>query len=276
MMFEKILFSLVAVTGLVILFYRLMLPKVAQQPQAPWPLDWSRSFFPVLLFVFALRGFVVEPFKIPSGSMLPTLEIGDFILVNKYTYGIRLPLLYTKVIDINEPQRGDIVVFRYPKDNRTSYIKRLIGLPGDRVTIKGRGVFINGELVHTLPEPAYTPDQSFAHEQQAQFLPRGDDFAKFSTLYSAPRFSARLNQSLTVPAGHYFMMGDNRDNSSDSRSWGPVPERNIVGKAFYIWMHYDPRDQGGFDFSRVGTPIQAEIVQSKGANASSGAVSAPE
>lgn len=260
MYFEKILFSLVVVTGVVILLYRWKRPQAFKQEPQPWALDWSRSFFPVLLFVFLLRGFIAEPFRIPSGSMLPTLEIGDFILVNKFTYGIRLPILHTKVLDINEPQRGDIVVFRYPVDNKTSYIKRLIGLPGDRIDVVGRRVFVNNELIQSEALENYTPSQSRAHEQLSNFIERGDEYAKFSTIYSLPEMMSLRRQSFVVPEGQYFMMGDNRDNSSDSRKWGTVPEENIVGRAFYVWMHYEPGPNGGFDLSRIGTPIQAELT----------------
>lgn len=203
--------------------------SVAREPLL---VEYSRSFFPVLFLVFVLRSFLVEPFQIPSSSMVPTLQVGDYILVNKFTYGIRLPVIRTKVFDLNEPQRGDVMVFFPPHMNDTYYIKRVIGLPGDRIRYIDKVLYVNGEqvaqdLVARLPSER--PRYRLAMEQlgdaehlvQTDMLRRKDDF------------------SVTVKPGHYFMMGDNRDNSSDSRVWGEVPERDIVGKAFAIWMHWE-------------------------------------
>jgi signal peptidase I len=194
--------------------------------------EYSRSFFPVLFIVFVLRSFLVEPFQIPSSSMVPTLLVGDYILVNKFTYGIRLPVVRTKVFEMNEPRRGDVMVFFPPHLNDTYFIKRVVGLPGDRIRYIDKKLYINGEevsqeLLAQLPpsRPRYRLKAEqlgeSPHEVQNDMLRRNDDF------------------SLTVKPGHYFMMGDNRDNSSDSRVWGQVPERDIVGKAFAIWMHWD-------------------------------------
>ncbi len=206
--------------------------------------------------------------------MLPTLQIGDFILVNKFTYGLRLPIVYTQVLEINEPERGDIVVFRYPVDNQTSYIKRLVGLPGDQVDVIGRSLFVNGEQVSTEEAGEYTPVADSVHEQKVQYLPRQEGFAKFSPIFSQRSVFNLQRRSFTVPEGHYFMMGDNRDNSADSRVWGTVPEQNIIGKAFFVWMHYDGRaNGGGFNWSRLGTRISAEIV-SADQGSEPGAVSA--
>ena len=211
----------------------------------PAPVEYARSFLPVLAIVLVLRSFLVEPFQIPSSSMVPTLLVGDYILVNKFTYGIRLPVLNTKVLDVGSPERGDVMVF-FPPGNDKYFIKRVIGLPGDRIEYRQKVLFVNGseveqELIAQLPPLAPTYQileenlAGVSHVVRKEMLRRfPDDF------------------SITVEPGHYFMMGDNRDNSSDSRVWGQVPERNIVGKAFAIWMHW-----GSFfslpDFSRVGS-----------------------
>jgi len=207
----------------------------ATSPQSvpePVVVEYAKSFFPVLALVLVLRSFLVEPFQIPSGSMLPTLEIGDFILVNKYHYGIRLPVINTKLIAINEPQRGDVVVFKYPNNPRINYIKRLVGLPGDHIRYDNKTLLINGQampqsLVAQLPPLA--PQRELLVEQLA-----GVDHEIYKDL-TRPR----PGQEWVVPEGHYFMMGDNRDNSNDSRFWGFVPDELIVGKAFAIWMHWE-------------------------------------
>ncbi|BBB27369.1 signal peptidase I [Amphritea japonica] len=195
------------------------------------PVDLCRSLFPVLLVVLVLRSFVVEPFQIPSGSMKPTLEVGDFILVNKWHYGFRLPVLGTKVIPMNDPQRGDVVVFKYPKDPRVNYIKRVVGLPGDRVGYQNKTIFINGKpQTQTLLAqlPPQKPQLLLTEEQL------GDVSHQLYRDVSPPRIDAEW----VVPEGHYFVMGDNRDNSNDSRFWGYVPDELLVGKAFAVWMHW--------------------------------------
>ena len=210
----------------------------------PWPVEYARSFFPVLLIVLVLRSFLLEPFQIPSSSMVPTLEVGDYILVNKYAYGIRLPVLGTKVIDVGEPQRGDVMVFFPPHDSRY-FIKRVIGLPGDRISYVGKRLIINGE-------PA-------SQQLLARLPPVNPHYQLVEENLGGVRHQLRTNLmrtrsgeiSMTVAPGHYFMMGDNRDNSSDSRVWGQVPEKNVVGKAFAIWMHW-PEFFSIPDFSRVG------------------------
>ena len=196
----------------------------------PVVVDYAKSFFPVLFLVLVLRSFLIEPFQIPSSSMVPTLEVGDFILVNKYAYGIRLPVLGTKVIDVAEPKRGDVMVFFPPHDSRY-FIKRVIGLPGDEIHYVNKVLTINGqemkqELTALLPPSRPThelieEDLGTVKHQLRKSISRSDDFTQI------------------VKEGHYFMMGDNRDNSSDSRVWGQVPEANIVGKAFAIWMHWE-------------------------------------
>jgi signal peptidase I len=198
----------------------------------PVVVEYAKSFFPVLFVVFVLRSFLVEPFQIPSSSMVPTLQVGDYILVNKFTYGIRLPVLRTKVLDLNQPKRGDVMVFFPPHMNDTYYIKRVIGLPGDKIRYANKKLSVNGEevpqrMLARLPpaQPRYELSEEsmggMEHQIQTDLLRQNDNF------------------TLTVREGHYFMMGDNRDNSSDSRVWGQVPERDIVGKAFAIWMHWE-------------------------------------
>ncbi|SHF63476.1 signal peptidase I Serine peptidase. MEROPS family S26A [Modicisalibacter ilicicola DSM 19980] len=199
----------------------------------PWPVDYSRSFFPVLLVVLLLRSFLVEPFQIPSGSMRPTLEIGDFILVNKYTYGLRLPVTHTEIVDFGEPERGDVMVFRFPEEPTINFIKRVIGLPGDRIRYEGKQLYVNGEPVPkqlTDASPAEAPGEQRFQERLAQ---------RVHAVYNNPRDPGPQVREVVVPAGHYFVMGDNRDHSNDSRYWGFVPEENIVGKAFAVWMHWD-------------------------------------
>ncbi len=198
----------------------------------PTLVEYSRSFFPVLFVVFVLRSFLVEPFQIPSSSMVPTLEVGDYILVNKFTYGIRLPVVRTKVFDINEPRRGDVMVFFPPHMNDTYYIKRVIGLPGDSISYRNKRLFVNGDPV-AIESLAVVPQ---GHARMAVTL---ETLGNEPHLMQDDQMRPGRDFTLTVDPGHYFMMGDNRDNSSDSRVWGQVPERDIVGKAFAIWMHWD-------------------------------------
>lgn len=210
----------------------------------PVLVEYSKSFFPVLFVVFVLRSFIVEPFQIPSSSMVPTLEVGDYILVNKFTYGLRLPVLRTEVVDMNEPERGDVMVFFPPHMNKTYYIKRVIGLPGDTVTQRNRRLYVNGELVPTEPLAVIPEGRARYQVSHAAF---GEEGHLLQEDISRP---AR-DFSVVVRPGHYFMMGDNRDNSSDSRVWGQVSEKDIVGKAFAVWMHWDSLFSIP-SFSRVG------------------------
>lgn len=237
--------------------------KTAPSPdeilRQPWWLEYTAGLFPVILLVFLLRSFIVEPFKIPSGSMIPTLLVGDFILVNKFTYGIRLPVIDKKIIDINRPKRGDVMVFRYPKDPSLDYIKRVVGLPGDTVVYQNKRLTINGQPLVYQQFPDYLHEDALAYSQQFseklgtkthQILnDPGHDMTVTSTESFPYQNHCQYTTggiSCTIPSGHYFVMGDNRDNSADSRVWGFVPEENIVGQAFFIWMNLR-------DLSRIGT-----------------------
>ncbi|WP_250483872.1 signal peptidase I [Caballeronia sp. GaOx3] len=217
----------------------------------PWWLEYTASFFPVILAVFVVRSFIIEPFKIPSGSMVPTLLVGDFILVNKYEYGLRMPITNTKMTNGGPLKRGDVVVFRYPKDESVDYIKRVIGLPGDTVAYEDKKLTINGKPVPETPLPDYFDDERIGYAKQFEedldgrknailnnpqvppFVVGADDFPfRDNCNYNAQGVTCK------VPPGNYFMMGDNRDNSADSRYWGFVPDKNIVGRAFFIWMNF--------------------------------------
>ncbi len=207
------------------------------EPRTPRVVEYARSFFPVFLVVLVLRSFVAEPFRIPSGSMMPTLLVGDFILVNKFSYGIRLPVIDRKIIDIGEPQRGDVVVFRYPLDPATPFIKRVIGLPGDRISYYNKTVYVNGIPAEQQPIGIYVGSGSGASMTGAERR-REDLLGVEHDILIEPGASS-VEGSMVVPEGHYFMMGDNRDNSRDSRYWGTVPEELLIGKAFVIWMSWD-------------------------------------
>jgi signal peptidase I len=227
--------------------------EVAAVLKEPTWIEYCKSFFPVILAVLLLRSFLVEPFRIPSGSMMPTLLVGDFILVNKYDYGIRLPVLNTKIIDIGEPKRGDVVVFRYPKDPSVDYIKRVVGLPGDRIGYYNKILHINGKPVAQVPAGVFVGkgsgvSMSGAGERQEQL---GDVQHQILVMPRTPG----LEGEYVVPKNEYFVMGDNRDNSNDSRYWGTVPEQNLVGKAFRIWMNWDSAN-GGIEWDRIGKKIQ--------------------
>jgi len=258
--FALILFILLLVSGGIWLVDAFILrPRRAPGGKDPWWVEYGSSFFPVILVVFVLRSFVAEPFKIPSGSMIPTLLVGDFILVNKYAYGIRLPVIDKKIINVGEPQRGDVMVFRYPEDPSLDYIKRVVGVPGDTVAYQDKKLTINGQPVEMSRADDYLhPERLFYSQQFVEKLGpvehrilNDSDAPAFIT--SASQFPMRENCLYNnsgvickVPPGQYFMMGDNRDNSRDSRYWGFVPEQNIVGKAFFIWFNFN-------DLKRVGS-----------------------
>lgn len=254
------LVSATLVCGFIILVYWVLgrfLPKKPNKDTDPFLLEYAKSFFPILLFVVVLRSFIVEPFRIPSGSMIPTLEIGDFILVKKYAYGIRLPVTHTKVIETSAPERGDVVVFRFPPKPKINYIKRLIGLPGDKIKwTKDKKLYLNGKLVQSKPiEPYETLNRAgntISVKQINEILP---EKKQYKTIHF-PGYSP-LAGEWVVPEGHYFMMGDNRDNSSDGRVWGFVPEENLVGKASMVWLHWNWQENGdGFQSQRIGTAVQ--------------------
>lgn len=225
----------------------------------PWWLDWTAGLFPVIVTVFLLRSFIVEPFKIPSGSMVPTLLVGDLILVNKFTYGVRLPVINTKVTDGNKPQRGDVMVFHYPPKPSVDYIKRVVGVPGDEIAYINKRLTINGQPQEISVMPEFLDEESMRYYKQFEENLNGkkhrilNDDRRPAFVDGADNFKGRegCNYSIEgvrckVPDGQYFMMGDNRDNSLDSRYWGFVPEENIVGKAFFVWMNFG-------NFKRIGS-----------------------
>ena len=229
----------------------------------PWWLDWTAGLFPVIVVVFILRSFLFEPFKIPSGSMIPTLLINDLILVNKFHYGVRLPVIYTKILDNNSPERGDVMVFRYPPKPSLDYIKRVVGVPGDEVAYLNKQLTVNGKPLVKKALPEFFDEDSLSYAKQFEESTADgqrkyrilNDDARPSFIQAADDFAFRQNCRYSsegvvckVPEGHYFMMGDNRDNSLDSRYWGFVPEKNIVGKAFFVWMNFGNLKRiGGFD-----------------------------
>jgi len=275
MNFALILFLLTLITGVLWFVDRFHFRK-RRAPDAPEPawVEYAASFFPVLLVVFLLRSFVAEPFKIPSSSMRPTLEVGDFILVNKFTYGLRLPILEQKVVPLADPQRGDVVVFRYPVNPSQDFIKRVVGVGGDVVKYEDKKLTVNGK---PLPQ---TKDGTYSYLENLRFetLDKFDETAhpaagdKTYTIGENPQAAPVYPQNVRpfpnrdncdyndrgftckVPAGHYFMMGDNRDNSDDSRYWGFVPDDHIRGKAFFIWFNWD--DISSLAFKRVGSGIR--------------------
>ncbi len=217
----------------------------------PWWLDWTAGLFPVILIVFLLRSFLFEPFKIPSGSMVPTLLVGDLILVNKFHYGVRLPVINKKIIATHDPQRGDVMVFRYPVDPRVDYIKRVVGIPGDEITYANQKLFVNGQPVEEKSLGEYYNEDRLRYapmfseklgevEHKILVDPKLPSYygnmPKTFPMHENCRYTAE-GMTCKVPPGHYFMMGDNRDDSQDSRFWGFVPDENIVGKAFFVWMN---------------------------------------
>ena len=260
MNFALILFILLVVSAVLWLadHYYFRKRRVPDAKEPIW-VEYGASFFPVILIVFLLRSFLVEPFKIPSGSMLPTLLVGDFIAVNKYTYGIRLPVINKKIIEMNDPRRGDVVVFRYPPDPSLDYIKRVVGIPGDRVAYINKRLTINGKPVEIERSGEYFDAERLFYtprfeeklgDTQHMLLIEDDAPAYVPHVMQHPMRDKCLYNSegfvCEVPVGHYFVMGDNRDNSQDSRVWGFVPDANLVGKAFYIWFNFS-------DLKRIGS-----------------------
>lgn len=238
--FELILFYATLITGVVGLIDILFFARARKQSGRSMPIisEYARSFFPVLLIVFVLRSFFFEPFRIPTGSLEPTLLMGDFILVNKYDYGIRLPIIRKKIMGEGAPQRGDIMVFRWPANPKIYFIKRVIGLPGDKISYINKELYINGKMVpQSYLQVSNAVDESGAEWQAVE---RSEDLLGVKhSIFVDPQRSSNDYQDIVVPAGNYFVMGDNRDASADSRYWGFVPDRNIVGKAKFIWMSWD-------------------------------------
>lgn len=261
--FSLILVVLTAFTGLVWLLDSLLLKrrrmdravqKSIKRPRDPVLIEYSRSLFPVLLIVLLFRSFLFEPFKIPSGSMIPTLLVGDFIVVNKYAYGLRLPVTHTKVVPIGEPQRGDVVVFRYPVEPGVNFIKRLVGLPGDTISYRNKQLYVNGKKVPFQPEGRYGTDDVKCSTPGFDALRLTETLGAVSHGILIHAGSESRDGQWTVPEGHYFVMGDNRDRSNDSRVWGFVPDGNLMGRAVGIWLNFDYK-KGCGDLSRVGNGI---------------------
>jgi len=221
----------------------------------PVLVEYSRSLFPVILIVLILRSFLIEPFRIPSGSMMPTLLDGDFILVNKFTYGIRLPVINTKIIDVGKPQRGDVAVFRYPNDPSVDYIKRVIGVPGDHIVYRNKQLYINGEQMKLTDFGRYEAPGVGITMAGAELLEEDLTTKTHNILIDPDRQIINKEFNFNVGENEYFVMGDNRDNSNDSRFWGMVPEKNLVGKAFMIWMNWDSTNNG-VTWNRIGQSIE--------------------
>lgn len=219
----------------------------------PLIVEYSKAFFPVILIVLLLRSFLVEPFRIPSGSMMPTLLAGDFILVNKFVYGIRLPVINKKVFDIDAPKRGDVVVFRFPNDPSIDYIKRVVGLPGDRIGYFNKIIYVNGDPMAQHLDGTYKGAGAGIAMTGASLRTERLGMIEHQILIRSGQPS--VEGEFQVPAGHFFVMGDNRDNSNDSRYWGFVPEQNLVGKAFLIWMSWDGMN-GGVMWDRLGSSVK--------------------
>lgn len=248
------------VSGVVWLGYIII--KGRSREGEPEFVEYARSFFPIFLIVLLLRAFLVEPFRIPSGSMMPSLLVGDFILVNKFTYGIRAPVVKTKLLELNRPERGDVVVFRWPVNPKLDYIKRVIGMPGDKIRYQNKTVYINGAAQQIKPVGSYEPvgsgmralgslegQETLGKVTHSVLInPMSPDFGMGCTFLGY--------REATVPEGHYLVMGDNRDDSNDGRCWGFVPEENLVGKAFMIWFSWDTQRSGIVGWNRIGSMVE--------------------
>ena len=271
--FAFALFGGLVITGGVVLWDRLQRPKETDfkgkktigtdSRTAGIVIEYARAFFPVILVVFVLRSFIVEPFRIPSGSMLPSLYIGDFILVSKFSYGIRLPLINQKVFSIGTPKRGEVLVFRYPHDEKTNYIKRVVGLPGDIVDYKNKRLRINGNVVDLQKSNREDKEQGTQSNEQVRVHIERLGMSSHGILLDTSRGSRDYTR-IIVPPDKFFVMGDNRDHSNDSRFWGFVPEENIVGRAFFVWFSWDSNKNnhfwndyigGGANWPRIGSTI---------------------
>lgn len=253
--FEVLLVGFVFLSGIIWLLDILFWQKDRQKnTEDPIAVEYAKSFFPVLLVVMILRSFILEPFRIPSGSMMPTLLVGDFILVNKYEYGIRLPVSHTKLTEGTPVARGDVAVFRFPDDPSLDFIKRVIGLPGDHIGYYNKKLSINGKPVDIEFDRVYEGQGTGKNSMSGGEIHNATIDNVTHTFMIDPKVDMSINGGITIPEGQYFVMGDNRDHSNDSRYWGFVPDENLVGKAFMIWMHWDWSDEGsGLDLSRVGT-----------------------
>ncbi len=241
--FELILFYATLITGVIYLMDALFLARRRKHRQRyekkpPMLIDFSRSFFPVLLLVFLLRSFLFEPFRIPTPSLEPSLLIGDFILLNKYDYGIRLPIVRKEIIPVHKPQRGDIMVFRWPPNPSFYFVKRVIGLPGDKISYINKELYVNGQKIpQEFVKNSIGKD---GHGSTWPVLQKEEDLLGYKhAIYIDPAKPAHDYKDIEVPQGMYFVMGDNRDDSADSRYWGFVPDKNIVGKAVLIWLSWD-------------------------------------
>jgi signal peptidase I len=258
--FELILFYATVIAGMIALFDVLFLARARTRRVAggvklklPVLIDYARSFFPILLIVFLIRSFIFEPFRIPSGSLEPTLAIGDFILVNKYHYGIRLPVIHKKIFEIEQPKRGDIIVFRWPPKPSVDFIKRVIGIPGDKISYIDKVLYVNGAKIPQI-FTRYEVEEN-EDDQSSNVVEKKENLLGVThAIFQKP---ARLSydfHDITVPEGMYFVMGDNRDDSEDSRFWGFVPNENIVGKATYVWMSWNSLKYS-VRWDRIGTKI---------------------
>lgn len=256
--FELILVILTLASAVVCLLDKFIFApkrdKIIPPPKVPLWIDYSRSFFPIFLLVLVLRSFVFEPFRIPSGSLEPTLLVGDLIMVSKFSYGLRLPVINNKVIGTWEPKRGDIVVFRKPGEPGVHYIKRIVGLPGDTISYVDKVLFINGQEA----KQAWVDDEYIKNQYRNSFMVKREEEDLTGVkhqIYRNPLVPAVDQTDITVPPGHYFAMGDNRDDSLDSRSWGFLPEKNLVGKAIFIWMSVDTDNWWRIRWHRIGSKI---------------------
>ncbi len=256
--FPLFMLLILLLTGVIWLVdYLFFQKKRATGVEEPTTVEYAKSFFPVILLVFLIRSFVAEPFKIPSGSMMPTLLAGDYILVNKFTYGLRLPVLNTVFLEINQPKRGDIAVFHFPPDPKIDYIKRIVGLPGDRIQYQNKRLIINDKpievnMLENVGDEMLDESMIRSYRLQEQLSDVKHDILvhNIPNRYEPDAIGDKFlnGETIVVPEGHYFAMGDNRDNSSDSRVWGFVPNNNLVGKAFFIWFNFD-------EFARIGSSI---------------------
>lgn len=252
--FAFYLTTLVFILGVIVLLDVLFWRKKRGDNKEPWWVEYSRSFFPVLLAVWVIRSFLIQPYRVPTGSLEPTIMPGDFIAVNQFSYGVRFPVLNSKIITVGEPKRGDIALFRWPVNPAVVFVKRVIGLPGDHVVYKNKVLYINGKkMTQRFIGTGFDYGNAAGQIQPVDIYEENLNGVKHKIFRHAQGGETK-NYDLKVPAGHYFMMGDNRDNSDDSRFWGAVPERNFIGKAFGVWMSWDPINSK-VRWNRIGTGL---------------------